>query len=377
MPKDLLTSPAIFNKTPIPSQTIIAEASVTVENDMEFMNRYFEKRPYETVLLDHTDGFEEKVIPMEIRSDRITGRVSRVLAYRRRRFQESSHDAAFIEKSRKFCPFCPENLETSTPRFPEWISREGRIHLGESTVLPNAFPYSRYCGLTIFSDHHYISLDKMTPGILENALKASVLFIDRISVKDSSVAYASINWNYMMAAGGGIAHPHFQVVVNQYPTRFQDRLIHESATHRQSFGSHYWSDLIRFEKETGRRYIFGYGNIDFLSVYSPGGMFGEVLAVFTPRKSMGEIIDADWRSFAEGLSRILKCFGQMHLDNLNMSILLNLKEINDFWIQARIIPRRVLTPQGTSDVNYFEKGHDEGIVIISPEDLAGEIRNTG
>ena len=63
--KARLTSLGIFNKTRISSQTIIAEASVTVENDAKFIKSYFEKRPFETVLLDHMAGFEEKVIPMD------------------------------------------------------------------------------------------------------------------------------------------------------------------------------------------------------------------------------------------------------------------------------------------------------------------------
>jgi len=343
---------------------------------MKTMENYFETRPYETMFLDHRAGFEEKVIPMEIRTDRFTGRVSRVLKYRRRHFPETSHDAEFIEKSRKLCPFCPENLETSTPKFPEFLASEGRIRFGESIVLPNAFPYSRYCGLTIFSDRHYIPLDRLTPEILENALKASSTFIERVTEIDSKVAYASINWNYMMAAGGGIAHPHFQIVVNRHPTRFHDRLINESTAHRRSTGGNYWSDLIRFEKQKNSRYLFEYGDVEFVTVYSPAGMFGEVLAVFTQRASLREITGRDWNSFATGLSRTLRCLGRMNLDNLNMTLLLSLEGIDDFWIQARLMPRRILTPQGTSDVNYFEKGHDEGIVIIAPEDLAEEIRNS-
>ncbi|MBW2050575.1 MAG: hypothetical protein JRJ09_18930 [Deltaproteobacteria bacterium] len=33
------------------------------------------------------------------------------------------------------------------------------------------------------------------------------------------------------------------------------------------------------------------------------------------------------------------------------------------------------SPLGISDVNYFENGHDEVISIISPEELADEIRS--
>ena len=105
-------------------------------------------------------------------------------------------------------------------------------------------------------------------------------------------------------------------------------------------------------------------------------MLGEVLAVFGKMISIRDITDDGWKSFSIGLSRVLRCFNNMHLDNLNMTILMSLEQNSDFWIQARIIPRINLPPWGTSDINYFEKGHDEIIVVLSPEDLAEEIRKT-
>ena len=60
---------------------------------------------------------------------------------------------------------------------------------------------------------------------------------------------------------------------------------------------------------------------------------------------------------------------------LNTTLLAGLKEKDNFWVQARIMPRVSLPPLGTSDVNYFEKGHNEIISITSPEDFATEIRS--
>lgn len=339
------------------------------------MEDFFEKRFNESKLLDFATEFTEKVIPLEIRTDHFTGRVSRILEFRFRP-PKSSHDPDLIENSKKSCPFCPKNLEVSTPKFPASLAPEGRIRSGRSTVLPNAFPYSQYCGVVVFGDEHYIPLDKLTPEKLFDPLAASTLFIDRVRKNDSRVAYASINWNYMMAAGSGIVHPHFQVVVNQSPTKFQKRLIKESASYQKSHGNNYWSDLIRFEQQRGSRYLFSYGKIEFLASFSPGGMFGEVLALFREMRSIEDITDEAWKSFGQGLSRLLGCFYRLHLDNLNMTLLMNLDRDNDFWIQARIIPRINLPPWGTSDISYFEKGHDEIIVTLPPEDLAEEIRKT-
>ena len=339
------------------------------------MEEFFQTRLSDSKVLDSAAGFSEKTIPLEIRTDLFTGRVSRILDFR---FQlpKTSRDPNIIESSREFCPFCLENIEVSTPKFPVSIAPEGRIRFGRSIVLPNAFPYSRYCGVVVFSEKHYIPLDMLTPETLFDALKAGVVFIESVSKGDSNVAYASINWNYMQAAGGGLVHPHFQAVANENPTNFHNRLIEESADYKKTRESNYWYDLISLEQQNKSRYLFRCGNIDFLTSFSPGGMLGEVLAVFRKMTSIRDITDDVWKSFSIGLSRVLRCFNNMHLDNLNMTILMSLEQNNDFWIQARIIPRINLPPWGTSDINYFEKGHDEIIVILSPEDLAEEIRKT-
>ncbi|MBN1932970.1 MAG: hypothetical protein JW786_15310 [Desulfobacterales bacterium] len=339
------------------------------------MENFFEKRIIETKLYNFNANFEERSIPIEIRTDRFTQRVSRVLKFRMR-FPEAFHDPELIERSKKNCPFCPQNIESSTPKFPSSIVPEGRIRYGNSVVIPNAFPYSRYCSVTIISEEHYVPLDRFSSQTLFDALKASHIFIDRIQKNVTDAAYASINWNYMPAAGGGLIHPHFQAVVNQKPTSFHNKLRNASSTYRQSNASNFWSDLVTFEKQVQSRYLFNSGNIEFISSFSPGGMFGEILAVFKEMKSIKDITAEVWRSFSNGLIRILRCFNRLHLDNLNMTLLLSLEDDKDFWIQARIIPRLTLPPWGTSDINYFEKGHDEIIVIMSPEDLAEEIRST-
>ncbi|MBW1788808.1 MAG: hypothetical protein JRK53_19675 [Deltaproteobacteria bacterium] len=82
-----------------------------------------------------------------------------------------------------------------------------------------------------------------------------------------------------------------------------------------------------------------------------------------------------WRAFCEGLSRLLACFRRMNCGSLNMTLFSNIGKEGHFWTQARIIPRMSVPPLGISDVNYFEKGQDEVITIISPEELADKIKS--
>jgi galactose-1-phosphate uridylyltransferase len=339
------------------------------------MEKLFTTRPSQTTILDCMNQFTEKIIPFEIRTDRFTGRTSRILTFRLR-LAQGSHDPALVEKSREFCPFCPGNIKAVTPEFPPTIVPEGRIRLGTATVLPNAFPYSRYCGVTVFSDEHYVPLDAFEPETLLNALKASVAFINRVRAHDPAAAVASINWNYMMAAGGGLVHPHHQVVVSRNATKFHAHLIHQARQYRKDHQHSYWEDLVAHEKKEKSRYLFSQGRVAFLSSFSPGGMFGEILMLFAGIHTLDDITDHDWHSFVIGLIRVLKCFNRLFLDQFNMTLLLNLNRDVDFCVQARLMPRLTMPPWGTSDVNYFEKGHDEIIVAFSPEDLAEEIRNS-
>ncbi len=339
------------------------------------MDALFKKRDSESVLLDFMNDFKEKTIPLEVRTDLFTGCTSRILQFRYK-LPEIPLDSEAIEKSKATCPFCPELRDSFTPKFPASIAPEGRIRFNGATVLPNAFPYSRYCGVTLFSDDHFLSLDRFTPEILYNAFCAGLTYIERVKSSDPAVGYGSINWNYLMSAGGGLHHPHLQIVANRQASNFHRRLMDASVEYGRKNNRHYWKNLVAYEKARKERYLFKDGNIEFLSVFSPKGMFGEVLALFPDMTCMKDITDTDWKSFSNGLSRVLRCLHRLNLNSLNMTLLLNHEPCHDFWIQARITPRMSLPPWGTSDVNYFEKGHDEIIVVLSPETLAKEIRET-
>lgn len=333
----------------------------------------FKKEISEATILDFADGFCEKKIPIEIRTDAFTRRVSRVVTFRWK-LPASSHDRSAIEKSQETCPFCPKRIEDHTPRFPPDLIPEGRIQHNATTIIPNAFPYCQYCGVAIFSDDHYLPMDRITRKTLLNALEASLLFFERINRYDSQIRYPSLNWNYMPISGGSLFHPHFQVVANPNPTTFHAHLIQASQNYQRQHGQNYWADLVVFEKQQGDRYLFSNKKVHFLSSYSPGGIFGEVLVVFDRIRCMGELTHPVREAFVDGLIHLLRTFHRLHFDNLNMTFLMNTDPDSDCWVQARIIPRIVIPPWGTSDVNYFEKGHEEKVVIFSPEDLATEIR---
>jgi galactose-1-phosphate uridylyltransferase len=131
-----------------------------------------------------------------------------------------------------------------------------------------------------------MSLEDFSPEILFNALKASLIFIERVHCRDDQVSHASINWNYMPGAGGGLIHPHLQAVVSPRPTHFQDRLIEVSAEYRRTQNRNCWADLVAYEKSEGERYLFQQDEVEFLAAFSPKGMIGEIVAVFTGKTGL-------------------------------------------------------------------------------------------
>ncbi len=337
------------------------------------VERYFNKEIHEARILVPVDGFQEKPIKIEVREDLFTGSKARVLTHRWR-MPKDLPDPSTFSQSEKKCPFCLENREASTPKFPDSMVPGGRIRQGQATVVPNAFPYSRYNAVVILSEDHFLSLDDFTPGILHEGFQAAISYIKQIRQFDDKVVYASINWNYMPPAGGGIIHPHFQIVVDKQPTRFHQKLVAESLKYHMTREKNYWADLVSFEEKRKERYILRSENIVFLSTYCPRGMLGEVLALFEKVRTLDEVGEEGWKCFSEALCGVLSCLHRMHSDSLNMTLLANIDNSGHYWTQARIIPRMSIPPLGVSDVNYFEKGHDEVITVSSPEELASNIR---
>jgi len=338
------------------------------------MKLFFKKETHKARYLDPADEFQEKVVRIELRTDLFTGRKARVLT-QRWRFPETSIDGLTISTSKEGCPFCPDKIETATPKFPSYFIPKERIRCGGATLVPNAFPYSKYNAVCVLSKEHYLSLKEFPPETLFDAFKACLGYITDIRRLDKRVAFASINWNYMPAAGGGIIHPHFQVVVDETPTKFHDRLVDASSNYHRRLGRTYWADLISYEERERARHIFRCGEITFLTSYCPAGMVGEVLVIFERAGTLDQAREEDWRCFSDGLAKILSCFHRMHFGSLNMTLFVNLDRSAHFLAQARIIPRMSISPLAISDVNYFEKGHDEIIAIISPEELANNIKS--
>ncbi|OPZ53806.1 MAG: hypothetical protein BWY90_00469 [Deltaproteobacteria bacterium ADurb.BinA014] len=320
-------------------------------------------------------NFEEKEILIEVRHDEITGVAARILPYRVR----SAHKpdiSAYLEKSpESLCPFCSPLFEKITPKFTPNIIPEGKFHRGDAWLFPNAFPYDANNTVAILSSRHFIPLDELTPQTMKPAFDVCRDYFHRLVEMNFGYKYCSINWNYMPPAGGGLIHPHLQTIAGHKPTNFMQQIIFSAQNYAAAEnGENLWHDLIAMEKDAGERFIAHTGALSWLTSFAPKGMAGEIDFYFHEKTSFFDLTEANFEELLSGLARV---FGYLYANNFisfNMSLFAPMISNRYLWVQGKITPRFEINPIGTSDLNYFEKLHNEIICPVVPEDLCRELQ---
>jgi len=107
----------------------------------------------------------------------------------------------------EMCPFCPGNIERSTPRFPAELIPEGHIKKGGARVIANIAPYDRYSALTVMGPEHVMPLEKMSAAYLKDAFEAGLEFCRTVLEKERELPYSIIAWNYMPPSGEACCTP--------------------------------------------------------------------------------------------------------------------------------------------------------------------------
>jgi UDPglucose--hexose-1-phosphate uridylyltransferase len=331
------------------------------------------KREEKSSMLDPRDHFARKCVAFEIRKDFLTGHVSRILPFRWR-LAESKIDLAMLEASRENCPFCPDQLSSVTPKFIPEVVPEGRLTRGRATLFPNSFPYAQYSGVVALCEEHFLYPDQFTMEILRDGFGVAQEGIERVRRQAAEFEYSSINWNYLPQAGGGLFHPHLQIVVDKEPTVSQRRVLDGLRRYQSQGNRCFWEDCLAMEIKAGDRYAGREGDVHFTSAFSPHGVLGEILIVFEKRSDLSEFTSRNWEEFGRGMTRIFQFFKMKHIDSFNLSLFSGGRGETDTRVFGRLCPRAVMPPWNTSDVNYFEKFHGEVICVVSPEELNKELR---
>ena len=321
-------------------------------------------------------NFEEKEIAIELRYDEITGVACRILPYRVRTAHKPDVES-YLEKSpESLCPFCSPLFEKTTPKFMPNIIAEGKFRHGNAWLFPNAFPYDANNSVAILSSRHFIPMDELTPHTMKDGFEVCRDYFHRLAEMNLGYKYCSINWNYMPPAGGGLIHPHLQTIVGKKPTNFMQRLISSAQSHAAAEnGESLWHNLIAMEKDAKERFITNTGAISWLTSFAPKGMAGEIDFYFQEKTSFFDLTEANLDELLSGLSKV---FGYLYANNFisfNISLYAPMLSNRYLWVQGKITPRFEINPLGTSDLNYFEKLHNEIICPVVPEDLCKELKN--
>jgi len=321
--------------------------------------------------LDPTQEYAEVKRYFEVRYDPLTGHSSRILDFPVREIIKSDL-SALIERSRQFCPFCPEIMEQVTPKFhPDLASRE-RYSLGNALCVPNAFPYDENGAVTIMTREHYMGLNDFTSKIMTDAFECCFQYLLDVNAKQPDMIYQSVNWNYMPLAGGSIIHPHLQIAATSSPTNYYTSAVYGLSQYQEMHGRNYWADFVEEERKRGERMIAFTKDISWIVAFAPMGVFdiiGIINAVRAPEEIHGELL----QNLVSGILNVMRYIDSLNLSSLNMSLYF-LKDNNLFTPHIRICPRVSIPPFDTSQINYMGMLHSETLTILKPEDICAGIK---
>jgi len=338
------------------------------------MSIKFNKTLNESSFLDPMNNFATKTVVSEIRHDPLTGQISRIFPFRK--FKLHRHDwTPFVEESRqRFCPFCPDVLEKVTPKFSADIASEGRIKIGDATVIPNINPYEKYASLVVMSSRHYIPMEGIDTQLMVNSFRAGLDYLQRVATIDPDEArYVSINWNYMPYSGGSLINPHLQILSGKEPCTYDKQLIIASDNYLSDHNSNYWTDLISSEIKTGERYVGQTGQVHWLSVFAPRHV-GDIIGILPDKLTIADVTDDDLNDLAAGLCKVIKFYNQSNMLSFNAALYFARRENAGFTIHARIVSRFTIFPLVGSDITHMQILHDDPWTVILPEVIAQELK---
>jgi len=338
------------------------------------MRIQFEKHARITRFLDPALNFEPNERPTEIRVDPLTGQTARLLHFPIRMLSKPDLEET-VERSLQFgCPFCPQMIESVTPKFPPNLSEKERIRCGSAVLFPNMFPYDTFSAVAIFSDEHFMPLGDFGPELLRDGFRASQEYLASVGATEPEASrYCTINWNYMPLAGGTIIHPHLQIIAGRTGTNYHRMILEASEEYAAENSASYWADLIETESTLGERFIARVGGTTWLTSFAPKG-FIDIMAVFEGIPTIDEITESDWMNFSRGLSAAMKYLDAQGFYSFNMAIYSGFGD-EHFSTHAKLIPRALLPPMDASDINYFNMLHDEVLTIFKPEEICEQARD--
>jgi galactose-1-phosphate uridylyltransferase len=330
----------------------------------------FEAIERKTIILDPGNDMQPKHIPCEIRKDPLTGKTSRICQFRPLKWKKPDLDQ-LIAGSEKTCPFCPDRVMKITPCFPEDIVPEGRLVLNDKVLFPNIAPYDILGAVTTLGERHYTPMNGFETERMADGFRLALKFFQHIdNIDHPESVYHLVSWNYMPASGSSIIHPHYQVFATAYAPNQLRMELQAAETYIKKRGTNYWDDLVEAEKTGKDRFLGRIGRTNWLTVFAPLGVAGDVVAVVEDTISTLELTDDDLTDLAKGLNNLMAAYDKIGIYNFNMSFYPGAAG-DDFARFHLVFSPRIYFNEalGTPDVAALRNLGNEGVCWASPEDI--------
>ncbi|WP_342511837.1 hypothetical protein MKY34_14745 [Sporosarcina sp. FSL K6-1522] len=307
----------------------------------------------------------------EIRKDPLTGETSRIIFDPGAPFVPTDYTELAKETAGSKCPFCPENVQSFTPTFPDNLVEGGRLTKGEAVVFPNLFPYSKHNAVVRMSDQHYVKLKEFTTTMIADAFIAAHAYLKKVTIQDSKTTYASINWNYLPPSGGSILHPHIHVLASEQPTNYQATTSKAAQQFHENHEQNFHAALLQHERELAERFIGTEQSIDWLHAFAPKS-HADFIGVLNA-SSLDDLHDAHWKDLATSLSRFFRYFESIGIASFNLGLFIPISPNKAERVHVRLVPRLTIGGLQTSDMNVFNFLHSEPLCLKVPEQTTQEV----
>ena len=321
---------------------------------------------------------EEQIV--EHRYDPLTGHGTVITTgrfqYIKKLFESDSQEIArIVEKTKIGCPFCPEKLALSTPKFSPNIVKEGKVVVGDSILFPSLFAHMDHNAIAVLCEEHYLQLKELAPEKLGNAFKAGLSYIKRLSHVYGKTFYACFIENYFPLSGSTIIHPHMQVIVSDLSFNLLKELLEKSEKYYANYKKNYWLDLIE-EEEKSERFVGIDGDIVWFTPYAPLNTY-EVWAVSKKCSSFLDLSNGDLETFSKGISKVMNFFQDEGLSCFNLALYsgpLGEDSGKYFRLGLRIVGRSGYKQPFVSDIWGLQAIMMEGESYDTPEDMAQRLK---
>lgn len=332
------------------------------------------------VILNPFQGYRPEEQVLERRFDPLTGLSTFVargrLQYVRHYFNTNRELLERLaEASRPNCPFCPERVESATPKFPPELCEEGRIRVGRCVAFPSLHAHSDVNAVVVLGPRHLAYPEGLEPGLIAEGLQAGLEVVRRVWRVRPDLASASLIMNYLPPGGSSVIHPHMQVLMTNVPFNLQRLLESKSYEYFLLTSRNYWQELIEGERRAGERFVAEGRYVAWLAPYAPL-RFLEVWAVFKEPLDPIKLGPEHLEEVSSGVPRVLSFYREKGVTCFNLALILPPLGLaqGHFNPQLRICARMGLSEPFLNDFWALASLLHESEVYEAPEDYAAELR---